>query len=79
MEPSILLVLTLGVALGALIGWLAARPEQTRLQSELAKERAVHAERLKAYTDADVKLRETFQALSAEALQTNNAAFLDLA
>ncbi len=79
MEPSILLVLTLGVVIGALVGWLAARPEQARLQSELAKERAVHAERLKAYTDADVKLRETFQALSAEALQTNNAAFLDLA
>ncbi len=79
MELSILLVLTLGLITGALIGWLAARPAQAHLQSELVKERAVHAERLKAYADADAKLRETFQALSAEALKTNNAAFLDLA
>jgi DNA recombination protein RmuC len=52
---------------------------QARLRSELEKERAVHAERLSAYADADMKLRATFQALSAEALQTNNRAFLDLA
>ncbi|HWF83676.1 MAG TPA: DNA recombination protein RmuC [Vicinamibacterales bacterium] len=75
MELSILLVFILG----ALVGWLAVRPAQARLQSELVKERAVHAERLKAYADADAKLRETFQALSADALKTNNAAFLDLA
>lgn len=79
MELSILFVLTLGLVIGTLLGWLAARPAQTRLSTELDKERAVHAERLKAYTDADAKLRETFQALSAEALKTNNAAFLDLA
>jgi DNA recombination protein RmuC len=76
LELSIILLVFF---IGALIGWLAARPAQARLQSELVKERAVHAERLKAYADADAKLRETFQALSAEALKTNNAAFLDLA
>ncbi len=82
MELSILLVLTLGLgigALGAVLGWLAARPAQTRLQTELEKDRAVHAERLSAYADAELKLRTTFQALSAEALKTNNQAFLDLA
>jgi DNA recombination protein RmuC len=85
LERSILLVLTLGLgigalgALGALIGWLAARPAQIRLRTELEKDRAVHAERLSAYADADVKLRATFQALSAEALKTNNRTFLDLA
>jgi DNA recombination protein RmuC len=71
--------LVFGVALGALVGWLAARATQTRLKTELETERAVHAERLKAHADADAKLRETFQALSAEALKTNNEAFLDLA
>jgi DNA recombination protein RmuC len=50
-----------------------------RLEQALEKERAVHAERLKAYQDAEVKLREAFQALSAEALKTNNEAFLALA
>jgi DNA recombination protein RmuC len=83
LEFSTLLVLTLGLgigsALGAVIGWLAARPAQTRLQTELEKVRAVHAERLSAYADAETKLRTAFQALSAEALKTNNRAFLDLA
>jgi DNA recombination protein RmuC len=82
LDFSVLLVLTLGLGIGALgvvIGWLAARPAQTRLRTELEKDRAVHAERLSAYADAEMKLRTTFQALSAEALKTNNRAFLDLA
>jgi DNA recombination protein RmuC len=82
LEFSILLALTLALgmgALGAVLGWLAARPAQTRLQTELEKDRAVNAERLSAYADAELKLRTTFQALSAEALRTNNQAFLDLA
>jgi len=78
-ELSSLFVLTLGGVVGALLGWLAARPALARLQTELIKERALHAERLKAYADAEVKLREAFSALSADALKTNNAAFLDLA
>jgi DNA recombination protein RmuC len=39
----------------------------------------VHAERLKAYQSAETRLREAFQALSADALKTNNEAFLVLA
>ena len=62
-----------------MVGWLAARPAQTRLQSELERDRAVHAERLKAYQEAEARLRESFQALSSEALNTNNQAFLHLA
>jgi DNA recombination protein RmuC len=77
------LTLAAGIALGAIVGWLAARPAQTRVQTELRKElekeRAVHAERLKAYEDAEANLRHAFQALSAEALRTNNQAFLALA
>jgi len=78
-EPTILVVLTLSLVIGALVGWLAARPAHTRLQTELERDRAVHAERLQAYADAEARLREAFQALSADALQTNNQAFLDLA
>jgi DNA recombination protein RmuC len=79
-EPlSLVVVLTIGLVVGVLIGWLAVRPGQTRLRSELEKDRAVHAERLRAYEETETKLRETFHALSAEALNANNHAFLDLA
>jgi DNA recombination protein RmuC len=76
---QLLLTLAIGLAAGAIVGWLASRSTQIHLQTELDKERAVHAERLKAYADADARLRDTFQALSADALKTNNQAFLDLA
>jgi DNA recombination protein RmuC len=79
-EPlSLVVVLTIGLVVGVLIGWLAVRSGQVRLQTELEKDRAVHAERLRAYEETETKLRETFQALSAEALNANNHAFLDLA
>src|ERR1700674_377015 len=72
-------ILIAGVAIGALGGWLAAHRAQIRLQTELEVDRAVHAERLRAYHEAQGTFREAFQSLSAEALQTNNRAFLDLA
>ena len=75
----IVLTLILGLAVGVMVGWLASRPAHSRLRTELEKDRAVHAERLKAYDDAEGKLREAFQALSADALKTNNEAFLSLA
>jgi DNA recombination protein RmuC len=76
---AIALTLTLGLVLGAVVGWLAARPAQARLESQLEKDRAVSAERLKAFDVAEARLRDAFQALSADALKTNNQAFLDLA
>ena len=76
---TLVITLSIGLALGVVVGWLASRPAQTRLHTELDKERAVHAERLNAYHDAEAKLREAFQALSADALKTNNEAFLSLA
>ena len=79
-EPlTLVITLILGLAIGVTIGWLASRPAQARLQTELDKDRAVHAERLTAYHDAEAKLRDAFQALSADALKTNNEAFLSLA
>src|SRR6476620_3553010 len=66
-------------ALGAFVGWLASRPQHARLQSALERERAVHAERLNAYKDAEGKLRDAFSALSMEALKNNNEQFLSLA
>jgi len=76
---TLAITLTIGLTVGVAIGWLVSRPAQTRLHSELEKDRAVHAERLMAYQDAEAKLRDAFQALSADALKTNNEAFLSLA
>ena len=76
---TLVITLIVGLAIGVLIGWLASRPAQARLHTELEKDRAVHAERLRAYHDAESKLRDAFQALSADALKTNNEAFLSLA
>ncbi len=59
------ITLILGLGLGALIGWILTR--------------AVFAERLKAHQVGESRLREAFQALSADALRTNNEAFLTLA
>ena len=76
---TLVITLILGLTIGVTIGWLVSRPAQARLRTEIDKERAVHAERLKAYHDAESKLRDAFQALSADALKTNNEAFLVLA
>jgi DNA recombination protein RmuC len=109
-----ILLLLLGVALGAVIGWLLAavrtRSELVKSQTELENVRSALAdlnelrERLKTEGESRVasetKLREaqvsleeqkkllegakktladTFQALSAEALKSNNQAFIALA
>jgi DNA recombination protein RmuC len=76
---SLVAILVIGMAVGALVGWLASRPALARLSGELERERASIAERARFSEQADARLRETFQALSAEALRTNNHAFLDLA
>ncbi len=57
----------------------AARAAEARLEAALASERATSAEKLATLQAAETALREAFQALSAKALQDNNAAFLALA
>jgi len=83
LDLSTIVILAVGVAIGAAVGWLAARPAHARLRSEVEKERAVHTERVNAYQQAhqqtEARLREAFQALSADALKTNTEAFLHLA
>jgi DNA recombination protein RmuC len=79
MSLTLVVILALALAVGALVGWLAGRPARVRLQNEVERERAVHAERLRAYQDAEGRFREAFQSLSADALKTNNESFLQLA
>ena len=71
--------LTAGVALGIVLAWLYFRSEVAVLNSRLAAERAAAVEKLAVVEDAQARLADSFRALSAEALQTNNQAFLDLA
>src|SRR5258706_1350220 len=74
-----LLFLAVGLVLGVCAGWLIARSGDARLRADIEKERAVHAERLQIYQGAEDRFRDAFQALSAEALKSNNEAFLQLA
>jgi DNA recombination protein RmuC len=76
---TLLSLLAVAFLVGVGASWLATRPSRAHLLAELEKQQAVHAERLRAYEGAESKLRDTFQALSVEALHTNNRAFLDLA
>ena len=71
--------IAVALCLGALIGWLAARPTTARLQTELEKERVSHSEQLKTWQSAESSFRDAFEALGAQALSRNSEAFLQLA
>lgn len=57
----------------------AARERQAELSTTLARERASAAEKLALLERAQATLSDSFKALSAEALRSNNQSFLDLA
>jgi DNA recombination protein RmuC len=52
---------------------------EARLMEQIAAERTGAAEKLAVLEAAEQKLRDAFQALSAEALRSNNTSFLELA
>jgi DNA recombination protein RmuC len=49
------------------------------MRAQLDSDRALHAERLKTYSDAEARFRDAFASLSAQALNKNNETFLHLA
>ena len=51
----------------------------SEMETRLLEERKASLEKLAVLNDAQAKLSDAFQALSAQALQSNNQAFLDLA
>lgn len=75
-EPYLWLLLTATLVLGVVIGWVVAvlrkDTEIKNLATVLETERRLNAERHAA-------LKDTFTVLSSEALQRNNAVFLQLA
>jgi DNA recombination protein RmuC len=56
-----------------------ARQELVQSETRLVEERKASAEKLTLLNEAQAKLSDAFKALSSEALQKNNAAFLNLA
>lgn len=77
--PLALFLIVLAFALGGLIAWLLGKAEVARLQTTIEKERQAAAEKLRMLDEAQVRLSDSFKALSAEALQNNNSSFLHLA
>src|SRR5947199_5463572 len=55
------------------------REERAVLQTTIEKERQANAEKLRLLDEAQGRLSDAFKALSAEALQNNNANFVHLA
>ncbi len=53
--------------------------ENVRLETSLSAERAATEEKLRTLTEAHTRLTAEFKALSADALKSNNTAFLELA
>src|SRR6187551_2294178 len=76
-------VLAIGLLLGAVIAWLAARSrfgsEIARLDVELEHERRGSEEKVALLAQAKADFADTFRALAADALRGNNESFLQLA
>jgi len=76
---DLIIGLLLGGAVGAAIAWLAARARTVRAEAERDALARHSADKLRALEDAQARLSDAFKALSADALRSNNSAFLDLA
>ncbi len=75
----ILLVALGALALGAALAWLVARARIATLAVQLAERERAATAREVLLADADRALRESFEALAAQALRANNQSFLELA
>jgi DNA recombination protein RmuC len=69
----------LGATTTALADLALLRQEAATLETRLVEERKAAGEKLAILNEAQAKLSDAFKALSAEALKSNNAAFLSLA
>jgi DNA recombination protein RmuC len=68
-----------GAALGALVLWLVGRARTARLEATLDEERRSSQAREALLQQSEMRLTDTFKALSGDALKSNNEAFLQLA
>lgn len=79
-DPLLLLLVAAAAFLaGAAIAWLAGRARVAAVEARREAEARGAAEKLALVEEARGRLAETFRALSAQALESNNASFLELA
>ena len=80
---ALVVALLAGAVLGAVATWFVTRmragSDVARLQAQLEHERAGFEQKLELLEQAKAQLTDSFKALSAEALRSNNASFLELA
>jgi DNA recombination protein RmuC len=83
MTTTSLLALLIGIAVGAALGFLYARSRQAGATTALAARASAAEERARAASEraelVDGQLAERFQSLSAQALDTSNRRFLEMA
>ena len=80
MEVVVVILLVLvALAAGVAAGWLLRAGQVATLAERLQGQERLTDEKLSVLNEAREKLKEAFQALSAEALRSNNQSFLTLA
>jgi DNA recombination protein RmuC len=77
--PVLLFGIAIGAAAGGLIVWLVSRTRVARLEERIEADRRSTQEKLLLLDRAELKLRDAFASLSADALRHNNQSFLALA
>lgn len=82
-SPGVLFLALLAFGLGIVAAWLLGRmrlqAEVIRLRTLLEAERQAGGEKLRLLNETQGRLSDTFKALSADALRSNNQSFLHLA
>jgi DNA recombination protein RmuC len=71
--------LALGLILGVIITWLAARRKQLRLERQIKTQEALQQERETTFEAANAKLVQAFTDVSTRSLKSNSENFLQLA
>lgn len=77
--PVLLLGIAIGAAGGGVIVWLLSRTRVARLEERIDADHRASQDKLLLLDRAELKLRDAFASLSAEALRQNNQSFLALA
>ena len=76
---SVLLLVLVALAAGIAAGWLLRAGQVATLAERLKGQERLMDEKLSVLNEAREKLKEAFEALSSEALRSNNQSFLALA
>src|SRR5665647_3221383 len=76
---AVILLVLVALAAGVAAGWFLRAGQVATLVERLQGQERLMDEKLSVLNEAREKLKEAFQALSSEALRSNNQSFLTLA